>query len=47
MISEKKMMKSYSVFHIEQKTEFETFNCFFVDLLRSSFGGEKSYFDHG
>ena len=37
----KKMMKSYSVFHIEQKTEFEKFNCFFVDFLRSSFRGIK------
>ena len=33
----KKMMKSYSVFHIEQKTEFEKFNCFFVGFLRYSF----------
>ena len=37
MISEK-MMKSYSVFHIQRKTEFEKFNCFFVDFLRYSFG---------
>ena len=36
MISEK--MKSYSVFHVEQKTEFEKYNCFFVDSLRCSFG---------
>ena len=35
------MMKSYSVFHIEQKTEFEKFNCFFVKFLRSSFGRIK------
>ena len=32
------MMKSCSVFHIEQKVEFEKFNCFFIDLLRYSFG---------
>ena len=31
-------MKSYSVFHIEQKMEFEKLNCFFVDFLRYSFG---------
>ena len=30
-------MKSYSVFHTEQKMEFESFNCFFVGFLRSSF----------
>ena len=35
------MMKSCSVFHTEQKMEFEKFNCFFVDFLRSSFGGIK------
>ena len=34
-------MKSYSVFHIEQKMEFEKFNCFFVDFLRYSFGRIK------
>ena len=37
----KKNMKSYSVFHTEQKMEFENFNCFFVDFLRSNFGGIK------
>ena len=31
------MMKSCSVFHIEQKMEFEKFNCFFIDFLRYSF----------
>ena len=40
MISEKKM-KRYSVFHTEQKMEFEQFNCFFVGYLRSSFGRIK------
>ena len=35
------MMKSCSVFHTEQKMEFEKFNCFFVDFLRSSFGRIK------
>ena len=35
------MMKSFSVFHIEQQTEFEKFNCFFVDFLRYSFGRIK------
>ena len=25
------------VFHIEQKMEFEKFNCFFVDFFRYSF----------
>ena len=30
-------MKSYSVFQIEQKTEFEKFTCFFVYFLRYSF----------
>ena len=40
MIREKKM-KSYSVFVIEQKTEFEKYNCFFVDSLRYSFGRIK------
>ena len=37
MISEKKIMKSYTDFLIEQKPEFEKFNCFFVDFLRYSF----------
>ena len=41
MISEKKMTKNYSVFHIEQKMEFEKFNCFFVDFLRYNFGRIK------
>ena len=31
------MMKSCSVFHTEQKMEFEKFNCFFVGFLRCSF----------
>ena len=35
------MMKSCSVFHIEQKMEFEKFNCFFIDFLRYSFGRKK------
>ena len=35
------MTKSYSVFHIEQKMEFEKFNCFFIDFLRYSFGRIK------
>ena len=34
-------MKSCSVFHIEQKMEFEKFNCFFIDFLRYSFGRIK------
>ena len=35
MISEKKkMMKSCSVFHIEQKMEFEKFNYFFIVFFR-------------
>ena len=34
-------MKSCSVFHIEQKIEFEKFNCFFIDFLRYSFGRIK------
>ena len=42
MISQKKiMMKSCSVFHREQKMEFEKFNCFFVGFLRSIFGRIK------
>ena len=42
MKSEKKIMKkSCSVFHTEQKMEFEKFNCFFVGFLRSSFGRIK------
>ena len=41
MISEKEMMKSCSVFQTEQKMEFEKFNYFFVDFLRSRFGGTK------
>ena len=40
MISEKKM-KSCSVFHTKHKMEFEKFNCFFADFLRSSFGRIK------
>ena len=35
------MMESCSVFHIEQKIEFEKFNCFFIDFLRYSFGRIK------
>ena len=35
------MMKSYSDFLIEQKTEFEKFNYFFVDFLSYSFGRIK------
>ena len=34
-------MKSYTVFHIEQKTEFEKFNYFFVNFLRCNFGRIK------
>ena len=34
-------MESCSVFHIEQKMEFEKFNCFFIDFLRYSFGRIK------
>ena len=41
MISEKKMMKRSSVFHIEEKMEFEKFNSFFMDFLRYSFGRIK------
>ena len=46
MISEKKMMKRWSVFHIEQKMEFEKFEfekfiSFFIDFLRYSFGRIK------
>ena len=43
MISEKKikMMKSFSVFHTEQKMEFEKFNWFFIGFLRSSSGRIK------
>ena len=41
MISEKKNDEYCSVFHTEQKMEFEMFNCFFVDFLRSSFGRIK------
>ena len=41
MISEKKVMKRCSVFHIEQKMEFEKFNSFFIDFLRYSFGTIK------
>ena len=35
------MMKSCSVFHIEQQMVFEKFNCFFIDFLRYSFGRIK------
>ena len=34
-------MKSCSVFHAEEKMEFEKFNCFFVIFLTSTFGGIK------
>ena len=39
-------MKTYSVLYIEQKMEFENFNCFFVDFLRYSWES-KSFFDRG
>ena len=45
MIIEKKMMESCSVFYIEQKMEFEKFNCFFVDFLK--FWENKRYVDRG
>ena len=35
------MMKSCPVIQIEQKMEFEKFNCFFIDFLRYSFGRIK------
>ena len=35
------MMKRCSVFHIEQRMEFEKFNSFFIDFLRYSFGRIK------
>ena len=35
------MMKGCSVFHTEQKIEFEKFNSFFIDFLRYSFGRIK------
>ena len=35
------MIKSYSVFHKEQKTEFQKCNCFLVDFWRYSFGRIK------
>ena len=41
MISENKILNSCSVFYIGQKTEFEKFNCFFVDFLIYSFGRIK------
>ena len=34
-------MKNCSVFHIEQKTEFEKLNCFFIDFLRNDFRRKK------
>ena len=37
----KKMIKLCSVFHIEQKMEFEKFNSFFIDFLRYRFGRIK------
>ena len=39
------MMKSYSVFHIEQKMEFEKFNCFFCRFFRIQFRENPSDFD--
>ena len=45
MIIEKKMMESCSVFYIEQKIEFEKFNCFFVNFLK--FWENKRYVDRG
>ena len=43
MISEKNNDEifSCSVFHTEQVMEFEKFDCFFVNFLRSSFGRIK------
>ena len=41
IIREKENDESCSVFHIEQKIEFEKFNCFFIDFLRYSFGRIK------
>ena len=35
------MMESGSVFHTEQKMEFEKFNCFFIGFFKSSFGKIK------
>ena len=40
-MKKKIMKKSCSVFHTEQKVEFEKFNCFFVGFLRFSFGRIK------
>ena len=40
-MKKKIMMESCSVFHTEQKMEFEKFNCFFLGFLRSSFGRIK------
>ena len=37
MKSEKRMIKSHSVFQIERNTEFQKFNCFFVYFLSYSF----------
>ena len=37
----KKIIKSCSVFHIEQMMELEKFSCFFIDFLRHSFGRIK------
>ena len=34
-------MKICSIFHIEQKMEFEKFDCFFIDFLRYIFGRIK------
>ena len=35
------MIKSCLVFHVEQKMEFEKFNCFFIDFLGFSFERKK------
>ena len=38
------MMESGSVFHTEQKMEFEKFNCFFIGFFKSSFRKIKVIF---
>ena len=40
----KKIMKNCSVFHIEQKMEF---NCFLIDFFKIQFWENKTYFDRG
>ena len=37
----KKIIKRYSVYHIEEKMELQKFNCFFVDFLKYSFRRTK------